>query len=552
MAQTAADHLDSLVNFLSDPLVSSLFASHPNDLGTASFQPPGEWDSWWSWAAGGTHSEEDSDGGELWTRLIQYYDFCRSSDTSASATMVDEIERLPVPFQGIPPSLRSLIGTASHLAVKREPGHVIYPPSSDDMSQLHVRQKDRPGDGMHSVSANALRGMSPKKAHEVVQMSSFIGELLGNCSALSDVDHVVDVGAGQGYLSRALRDELGLHVLALDYSDIQTQGAAKRDTPTKQKRRAAPGGSEESTSISRQTGHHADTGRSQDGNEEVKTQRGSLTYVTAKIDADTLRQSTRAWVESDGTVVDRRPSEEQTGRGPKPVLFVALHACGSLTPDILRAFAGQPSAKVCWTPRAAVVVGCCYNMLRAEDFPLSHALRSRVALNPNHLQLAAQLPAQWMRSEDTLRDARLALRKVVWRALIQDVLQPPHPNPSSGDPGSGSAEAAGKQRLGRLNDSAYADWETFADRVRTRLGMREGSLVRADRATERRIEVFHTLRCIVGPVIESLIMLDRAVWLEEELQGTGFRVELVNLFDQASGSGRNVAVVILPDDRTRW
>ena len=47
-----------------------------------------------------------------------------------------------------------------------------------------------------------------------------------------------------------------------------------------------------------------------------------------------------------------------------PVLFVALHACGSLTPDILRAFllaSTQPPAA--WKPFGVVAVGCCYNLM---------------------------------------------------------------------------------------------------------------------------------------------------------------------------------------------
>ena len=157
------------------------------------------------------------------------------------------------------------------------------------------------------------------------------------------------------------------------------------------------------------------------------------------------------------------------------------------------------------------------------DFPLSHALRSNVgrdmSLNANHFQLAAQVPAQWTRTTETLRDARLALRKIVWRALINDLFITAEPEAASEETKPGS-DGRRSRRLGRLNDAAYADWETFAHRVRTKLGLREDSLMRADRRRERRIEVFHVLRCIIGPVIESLIMLDRAVWVHEELEAS--------------------------------
>lgn len=56
----------------------------------------------------------------------------------------------------------------------------------------------------------------------------------------------------------------------------------------------------------------------------------------------------------------------------------------------------------------------------------------------------------------------------------------------------------------------------------------------------------------MGPLIETLILLDRHEWIREELDESGesqpntMDVDLINLFDQATGSGRNVAIVIKP------
>ena len=89
----------------------------------------------------------------------------------------------------------------------------------------------------------------------------------------------------------------------------------------------------------------------------------------------------------------------------------------------------------------------------------------------------------------------------------------------------------------------------------------------------RSLETLHTLRCLLGPVVESAILEDRVGWVKEELlllevehglgHGLGLgavdeaavdvdvdieeiKVKLVNLFDQSTGSGRNVAIVVLP------
>lgn len=68
-----------------------------------------------------------------------------------------------------------------------------------------------------------------------------------------------------------------------------------------------------------------------------------------------------------------------------------------------------------------------------------------------------------------------------------------------------------------------------------------------DTALASRLAVLHALRCVLGPLVESLILRDRAAWVRETLAGAaGMRVELVNLFDQASGSARNVAIVVAP------
>lgn len=76
------------------------------------------------------------------------------------------------------------------------------------------------------------------------------------------------------------------------------------------------------------------------------------------------------------------------------------------------------------------------------------------------------------------------------------------------------------------------------------------------------LQVFWTLRSWLGPVLESLLVLDRwcrlveglaeqGEWSEQiggvaqgERKKQGRRVELINLFDQRTGSLRNLALVV--------
>ena len=73
------------------------------------------------------------------------------------------------------------------------------------------------------------------------------------------------------------------------------------------------------------------------------------------------------------------------------------------------------------------------------------------------------------------------------------------------------------KRLGRLNDAAYRDWEGFLSMAGKKLGLHLTEMDR-DKRMESRLEVFHLLRCVLGPVVESFLLLDRKIWLREALQ----------------------------------
>ena len=119
-------------------------------------------------------------------------------------------------------------------------------------------------------------------------------------------------------------------------------------------------------------------------------------------------------------------------------------------------------------------------------------------------------------------------------------------------------------RLGKLPDSTYNQgWAHFIQTAAERLGvswdLNDLEQLR-EPDSERRIEVLHTLRCFLGSAVESAILLDRHQWIREELENASnfvsewglpdteasWDVALVNLFEQQSGSGRNVALAIAP------
>ena len=120
-----------------------------------------------------------------------------------------------------------------------------------------------------------------------------------------------------------------MHVLALDSSDTQAKGAERRGS------------------------HH-----------KLSDDQGSLTYQVAKITPSDLLQSVDEWIR------DFSPPKAQLH--PPSVVFVALHACGSLATDVLRTTVsiihGSKGEQLSWSLRAAFVVGCCYNMMEGRGW----------------------------------------------------------------------------------------------------------------------------------------------------------------------------------------
>jgi hypothetical protein len=99
---------------------------------------------------------------------------------------------------------------------------------------------------------------------------------------------------------------------------------------------------------------------------ETPQESTSLSHKTIHIgDAASLRAAISSWIADDNA------SNEIV-----PIVVVALHACGDLTPSILRfltACKADPPQQ--WRIVGAVVVGCCYNMMglsSKRDYPLRY------------------------------------------------------------------------------------------------------------------------------------------------------------------------------------
>ncbi len=122
--------------------------------------------------------------------------------------------------------------------------------------------------------------------------------------------------------------------------------------------------------------------------------------------------------------------------------------------------------------------------------------------------MAAQAPLQWNRTPGAWASTKLSFRKTAWRALLTGIIQ---------ERGTAQDHEVVGKRLGRVNDTVYESWTSFLGTAGEKFGL---VLTGAERnlEAEGRVEIFQLLRCILGPVVESFILLDRKLWLRNELK----------------------------------
>ncbi|KAK4046369.1 hypothetical protein OIO90_006581, partial [Microbotryomycetes sp. JL221] len=319
-----------------------------------------------------------------------------------------------------PESLAKFIETCKHLSFDRtcdvnlEP-ILTYPPSQlPTPSASHCKNTD----GFDQARAkpkkksNAFKaGQSPKKQHEVENFSRLAFDVVSNVEQRHKPTHVIDVGSGRAHLSRALTEQpLNLHVLAVDWSPSQTRGADYL------------------------------TGIKQRGLELVKSEslgpnlvQGSLTTKTSTLDSEAIVELMGAWPPFTSVEAVGETRLEDSGVIP-PAMLVALHACGDLTLDAIKAFVRDHRQHGKRQRRQAILCGCCYNLMTPSTFPLSALLKTSVqslsskivtmpAMTRAHLRLTANSPQTWHISPDHSSQLKTSILKLCLRARFESELK---------------------------------------------------------------------------------------------------------------------------------
>ncbi|KAI9352855.1 methyltransferase domain-containing protein [Obelidium mucronatum] len=376
----------------------------------------------------------------------------------------------------------------------------------------------------------AAAGMSRKKLYEVERFSNLILDHTFN-SPFKDAITVIDVGAGQGYLTHRLTTKHPC--VAVDFDQIQTVGSKARGNDIKR-------------------GKFKDSRMDMKSKEKLLVARKEVIYKTAHIDQESLKD-----------IINELESDPECRF--KDFALVGLHACGDLSATaMLNTFAACESVKI------LAVVPCCFNLL-SEASETTDELDDN-GNNARHLQslcksynlklghTARNLACQNFDSfskpimESSLRNhyKRALLGALLSHFNLESETAEPERGPSTFDAiPAGEAELCSssiekkhhKFRLNKLSPEALAGpFIPYAKEAVECLGL-SGKLdeshilqfteLASIQNSERENFVVHCVRSLMSRVVESFLLMDRYLWLTElnAKESLGIQFDMLNLFD---------------------
>ena len=357
--------------------------------------------------------------------------------------------------------------------------------------------------GIYNYSNQTLREarMKRKKYHEVQMMSQVILEYAQKFG----VEGIVDVGSGSGYLTVELSKKYP--ILAIDGDESQIRHS-------KQRREFSP-----------ESSH-------------------TITHVIERLNQKSLSDILDYYnlVEVSGRLEFQKCCKNGKKRR---ILLTSLHACGDLSSEII-----LNSFISCSWVACVFSIGCCYQMLSPTGFPLSPQVKRRtmaydkkypfnnLILNDELLIPSYRLLNCACQTMTGFSDDRIIgiWKAYAYRSLLELYLDPQKMEPLQPH-----------LLIGTLNKHAFC--KGFVHYALSALPNLESCISELQEFEKEhfkffptllaRIAFITTLRRFLGPVMESLLMLDRCLHLSLNDE---FQVDLINVFKYEI-SPRNLGVV---------
>jgi hypothetical protein len=226
----------------------------------------------------------------------------------------------------------------------------------------------------------------------------------------------------------------------------------------------------------------------------------------------------------------------------------SLHACGDLSPTSIRCFISDPQAKFLFN------IGCCYNLMSepgggdeqpvpGDDcgFPMSLnvslAGKARLLLGQAGKTLACQATAKWGTTQ-TFDEIMEIFKRHFFRALLQRILY------DKGFAVTARQSCSSMIVVGKLRPHCYIDFPTYVCHAIARINRKHNMNINAIGIEE--CERYYaelkpryfplicgawSMRAVLSGVIESLILVDRLLYLLEQPECDYAAIGLLPIFD---------------------
>ncbi|CAG7835669.1 unnamed protein product [Allacma fusca] len=317
--------------------------------------------------------------------------------------------------------------------------------------------------------------VKPKKRHEIWELSFLIQELADKSGGIRNV---VDVGSGLGHLCRFLSFGLNFTTVGID-SNAELGNTAGIF------------------------------------NEKIHKNFQKLRSQTdaSKPESENFEkiQHLNQFLEAGDKIV---PNYEFG--------LVGLHGCGDLGGIIVQNFVQNPQVKF------LSFVSCCYMKL-TQGYPLSNYLKeSRIDLPYVSLELSCHAKEAYMeRLNDSDQVNKLKIH--CYRAALETILV---------------KKGFAKEGLRSVKNTHLLGFKEYAVKATEKLSLKLSNEELECKENEKMLQewmkvvCFYTLRVLLAPVIESAVLLDRALFILEN----EFTCGLLPIFDPVK-SPRNVVII---------
>ncbi|XP_068425107.1 methyltransferase-like protein 25B [Clinocottus analis] len=385
----------------------------------------------------------------------------------------------------------------------------------------------KPEEFLDNQSQSSLLGhvfrkhVKPKKQHEIRKLGSLVKQL---CEQ-TDCSHVVDVGSGQGHLTRFLSFGLGLSVTAMEADRSLVATATKYD-------------GELLLALEKE--------QKQNSSSLLLASQSPPRHVAGWVNP---KASWESFIEQLSAAEPRvNESAPTPSRGP-PADFVltGLHACGDLSATLLRHFVNCPHV------RGITSVACCYMKVTTRGSPsppapepgdrdrvadpseFGYPMSRWVAALPGHgLSYKAREGACHAVEEYTrrLREGGAALGMHCYRATLETLIAAVRPD----------LRRAGIQTIKNAHLLPFTEYARLG---LARVGLTPGPPLEPERVEAMlrqrgRVVVYFSLALLLAPAVETLVLLDRMIYLQEN----GLHSQLLPLF-HPDFSPRNLVLVAM-------